>query len=55
MKYGAREIYKSIHPRMVRPIRLGETVIPDDVMQAILSFSILYILVFLGVHLSWAC
>lgn len=48
MKYGAREIYRSIHPKMVRPIRLGETVIPDDVMQAILSFSILYILVFLG-------
>lgn len=48
MKYGAREIYRSIHPKMVRPIRLGETVIPEDVMQAILSFSILYILVFLG-------
>lgn len=48
MKYGAREIYRSIHPKMVRPIRLGDTVISDDVMQAILSFSILYILVFLG-------
>ncbi len=48
MKYGAREIYRSIHPKMVRPIRLGDTVIPDDVMQAVLSFSILYILVFLG-------
>ena len=51
MKYGAREIYRSIHPKMVRPIRLGETVIPEDVMQAILSFSILYILVFLGTSL----
>ncbi|MDP2841907.1 MAG: TrkH family potassium uptake protein, partial [Candidatus Methanoperedens sp.] len=30
MKYGAREIYKSIHPKMVRPIRLGDTVIPEE-------------------------
>ncbi|GFO98190.1 cation transporter [groundwater metagenome] len=48
MKYGAREIYKSIHPKMVRPIRLGDTVIPEDVMQAIFSFFILYLLVFVG-------
>jgi len=48
MKYGAREIYKSIHPKMVRPIRLGDNVIPDDVMQAIFSFFILYMLVFVG-------
>ncbi len=48
MKYGAREIYKSIHPKMVRPIRLGDTVIPEEVMQAIFAFFILYLLVFLG-------
>lgn len=48
MKYGAREIFRSIHPKIVRPIRLGENVIPEDVMQAILSFTILYVLVFLG-------
>ncbi|MFH1323597.1 MAG: TrkH family potassium uptake protein [Methanobacteriota archaeon] len=48
MKYGAREIYKSIHPKMVRPIRLGDTVIPEDVMQAIFSFFILYLMVFVG-------
>jgi trk system potassium uptake protein TrkH len=48
MKYGAREIYKLIHPKMVRPIRLGDTIIPDDVMQAIFSFFILYLMVFVG-------
>ncbi len=48
MKYGAREIYKSIHPKMVRPIRLGDTVIPEEVMQAIFSFFILYLMVFVG-------
>ncbi len=48
MKYGMREIYKSIHPKMVRPIRLGDTIISDDVMQAVLAFFILYLLVFVG-------
>ncbi len=48
MKYGIREIYKSIHPKMVNPIRLGDAIISDDVMQAILSFFVLYLLVFAG-------
>jgi len=48
MKYGAREIYRSIHPRMVRTDKAWRNRYSEDVMQAILSFSILYILVFLG-------
>ncbi|KCZ71716.1 potassium uptake protein, TrkH family [Candidatus Methanoperedens nitroreducens] len=48
IKYGLREIYRLIHPKMVRPIRIGDTSIPDDVMQAILSFFVLYLLAFVG-------
>jgi trk system potassium uptake protein TrkH len=48
MKYGAREIYKSIHPRMVKSIRLGDIVIPEDVMQGVFAFFVLYLLVFVG-------
>lgn len=48
MKYGAREIYKSIHPKMVKPIRLGDTVILEDVMQGVFAFFVLYLLVFVG-------
>ncbi len=47
IKYGIREIYRSIHPKMVRSIRLGDTVIPEDIMQGVLSFFILYLAVFL--------
>jgi len=47
IKYGIREIYRSIHPKMVKPIRLGDTFIPEDVMQAVLSFFVLYLLVFI--------
>jgi trk system potassium uptake protein TrkH len=46
VKFGLREIQKSIHPKIVKPIRIGENVIPDEVMQAVLSFFVLYLLVF---------
>lgn len=47
LKYGIREIYKSIHPKMVKPIRFGDTVIPEETMQSVLSFFVLYLLVFI--------
>ncbi|MDW7727890.1 MAG: TrkH family potassium uptake protein [Candidatus Methanoperedens sp.] len=46
VKFGLREIQKLIHPKIVKPIRIGENVIPDEVMQAILSFFVLYLLMF---------
>ena len=46
VKFGLREIQKSIHPKLVKPIRIGDKIIPDEVMQAILSFFVLYLLVF---------
>lgn len=47
LKYGYRELFRSLQPKMVRPIRLGERVVPEDVMSSIFSFIILYILVFM--------
>jgi len=46
VKFGLREIHKSIHPKLVKPIRIGENIIPDEVMQAVLSFFVLYLIVF---------
>jgi trk system potassium uptake protein TrkH len=48
IKYGIRDIYKTMHPKMVKPIRLGSAHISEDVMQGILSFFVLYLLVFAG-------
>lgn len=48
IKFGIRGIYKAIHPKMVKPIMLGNTPIQDEVMHAILSFFVLYLLVFVG-------
>ncbi|MCL7412132.1 MAG: TrkH family potassium uptake protein [ANME-2 cluster archaeon] len=47
LKYGYRELFRSLQPKIVRPIRLGERVVPEDVMSSIFSFIILYILVFM--------
>ena len=47
LKYAYRELFRSLQPKMVRPIRLGERVVPEDVMNSIFSFIILYILVFM--------
>ena len=45
LKYAYRELFRSLQPKLVRPIRLGERVVPEDGMNSIFSFIILYILV----------
>jgi trk system potassium uptake protein TrkH len=47
LKYGYRELFKVLQPKIVKPIRLGDRVVPEDIMGSIFSFTILYILVFM--------
>lgn len=37
-----REIAKSVHPQAELPTRLGETVVPNKIMYAVLSFAFVY-------------
>ncbi len=46
IKYGYRELFRSLHPKAILPIRLGRQMVPPGVMGAILSFFILYIFIF---------
>jgi trk system potassium uptake protein TrkH len=46
LKYARRELFKFIHPRLVRPIRFNNKAVPDEILQSILSFVVLYIGVF---------
>jgi trk system potassium uptake protein TrkH len=46
IKYGYRELFRSLHPKAILPIRLGRQMVPQGVMGAILSFFILYIFIF---------
>ncbi|WP_342305816.1 TrkH family potassium uptake protein [Methanolobus sp. ZRKC5] len=46
LKYAQRALFKSIHPRAVKPIKLNGKTVPDDVMQAIVSFVVIYFMIF---------
>ena len=41
-----RDLYTTIHPDAVKPVRLGGTVVDEDAIRGIMAFSILYILLF---------
>ncbi|MDK2892618.1 MAG: trk/ktr system potassium uptake protein [Methanohalophilus sp.] len=45
-KYAQKELFKVIHPKAVKPIRFNNKVVPDDVMQATISFMIFYFSIF---------
>ena len=46
LKQGGQEIYYLIHPRAVRPLRIGRNVLTSRVSQAIWGFFSVYIVVF---------
>ncbi|PXF61224.1 MAG: potassium transporter [Candidatus Methanogaster sp.] len=46
IKYGYSELFRSLHPKAILPIRLGRQLVPQGVMEAVLSFFILYIFIF---------
>lgn len=45
-KYARRALFKSIHPKAVKPIKFNNKSVPDDVMQAIVSFVVIYFMIF---------
>ncbi len=42
-KYCYRELFKLIHPRSIKTVKLNNTVISDDVLRSIMGFLFLYI------------
>ncbi|SFM15036.1 TrkH family potassium uptake protein [Methanolobus profundi] len=46
IKYAQRALFKSIHPKAVKPIKFNNKTVPDDVMQAIVSFVVIYLMIF---------
>ncbi|HSH34775.1 TrkH family potassium uptake protein [Schnuerera sp.] len=47
LKLVKREISKIFHPRAVIPIKIGDRVLPNEVVAGITSFFMLYILIFI--------
>lgn len=50
-KYCYRELFKIIHPRSIRHVKINHIVIPDDVLRSIMGFLALYI----GLFILSAC
>ena len=42
-KYAAREVVRARHPRAILPLRLGDSVVPDDIVSRVIGFVLLYI------------
>ena len=47
VKFIYSEIARLVHPNAVVPVRIGNTVVPQDVVRNVLGFFVLYMLVFM--------
>jgi trk system potassium uptake protein TrkH len=54
LKYTYNELTHALHPRAIIPIRLGKTVVKEEVIRSVLLFMLLYLMIFLGACLSFA-
>jgi len=52
LKQGLREIQRLIHPNAVIPIKLGNTLVPDRVIDSVWGFFAMYVMVFLALLLA---
>lgn len=46
LKYAYKVLFRTIHPKAVTPVRLNGRAVPEDVMTSIVSFLVIYILIF---------
>jgi trk system potassium uptake protein TrkH len=46
LKSVRRELYTTVHPDTIRPVRLGGRVVDEDAVRGIVVFTVLYILLF---------
>jgi trk system potassium uptake protein TrkH len=47
-KFAYRELFRLIHPRNVRHVKLNRMVVSEDVLRSIMGFLVLYLFLFLG-------
>lgn len=46
LKYANGELFRFIHPRAVKPIKFNGKVVPDDIIHQVISFMVIYFLIF---------
>ena len=53
-KFIVREFHRQLHPKLVRPVRVGNKVIPEEMLDNIAGFTLLYFFIFLLAGLAVA-
>ncbi len=48
VKYAGTELFKALHPQAVKPVRLNGQVVPPRILRAIVSFLLLYLLIYIA-------
>lgn len=46
MKHGYRELFRLIHPRAVRMVKIGGKVVPETILDSVMGFVVLYVMIF---------
>ncbi len=46
LKHSHRVLFKTLHPKAVVPIRLNGKVVPEDIIHSIVSFMVIYVMIF---------
>lgn len=52
LKQGLREVQRLIHPNAVIQVKLGNTLVPDKVIESVWGFFAMYVMVFLALLLA---
>ena len=47
LRHSRAELFKAIHPRAVRSVKFNNKSVPDEIISSIVSFVVLYLLIFL--------
>lgn len=47
LKYGRRELFKSVHRKAIKPIKFNGKTVSDDVMKSIIAFVVIYFMIFM--------
>lgn len=54
LRYTYNELIHALHPRAIMPMRLGDTIVREDVVRSVILFMLLYLMIFIGASLAFA-
>ena len=48
LRHSRTELFKALHPRAVKSVKFNNKTVPDEIISSIVSFTVIYLLVFLS-------